>query len=148
MDINTMADLDPVIREGIKAVNQYFLHNHSFFSTNKRHNYEKFQTSKEFQRNKKHYSAFCKSFLVPTFFDQLVALGFSDINPKEKEVNALTQTVWYDRGLMQQQANRQEHEFEREWYVSVCLIDLLDSCFDFVQGSQPHNISASLTVPD
>ena len=41
-------------------------------------------------------------------------LGFAEINPKEKEVNSLTQTVFYNAEMMLRQSYRMEYEFEKE----------------------------------
>ena len=44
-----------------------------------------------------------QSFLSPSFFAAFAGLGFSEINPKEKEINSLTQTVFYSVELMARQ---------------------------------------------
>ena len=45
---------------------------------------------------------------------EYVGLGFPEVNPKEKDINSLTQTVFYSAGLMASQSYRMEHEFEKE----------------------------------
>lgn len=40
--------------------------------------------------------------------------GFQEINPKEKEINSLTQTSFYLTEMMSRQAHRMEFEFEKE----------------------------------
>ena len=40
--------------------------------------------------------------------------GFSEVNPKEKEINSLTQTAFYGTEMMSRQAWRMEYEFEKE----------------------------------
>jgi hypothetical protein len=37
-------------------------------------------------------NAFQENFLSVDWFIEYIGLGFSDINPKEKEINSLTQT--------------------------------------------------------
>jgi hypothetical protein len=44
----------------------------------------------------------------------LAGLGFSEINPKEKDINALTQTVFYNIDMIKSISYRQDYEFEKE----------------------------------
>ena len=46
--------------------------------------------------------------------NQFCGLGFTDLNPNEKESNSLTETVFYTCDLMSQQSYRMEYEFEKE----------------------------------
>jgi hypothetical protein len=91
----------------VHAINE-LLAEHIFYSTQKRHNYEKFVTTDAFRKSKKTYRFFLDTFMSTDFLSDYIALGFSDINPKEKEINSLTQTVFYTTELMRQQAHRQE----------------------------------------
>jgi hypothetical protein len=53
------------------------------------------------------------------FLTEFLGLGFAEINPREKEINALTQTSFYSAELMRGQAFRMEHEFEKECTASA-----------------------------
>ena len=97
----------------IDRVNQ-ILAEHIFFSTQKRSDYEKFLSKEEFKSSKKYYSFFTENFMAVPFFTELMGLGFAEINPKEKEINSLTQTSFYSTELMRGQQYRMEHEFEKE----------------------------------
>jgi hypothetical protein len=81
------------------------------FSTQKTHNYEKFQ---ELTKNKTARTLFRSSFLTANYLQRYVGLGFGEVNPKEKTINSLTQTAFYETELMSMQANRQSFEFEKE----------------------------------
>ena len=48
------------------------------------------------------------------FFADSIGLGFTDYNPKEKDVNSMTQTVFYSAEFMRRQQFRLENEFEKE----------------------------------
>jgi hypothetical protein len=48
------------------------------------------------------------------FFTDSIGLGFTDYNPKEKDVNSMTQTVFYSAEFMRRQQFRLENEFEKE----------------------------------
>ena len=56
--------------------------------------------------SKRYHEFFLQAFLSPRFFGSsgFAGLGFSEINPKEKEINSLTQTVFYSTELMSRQA--------------------------------------------
>lgn len=84
------------------------------FSTQKRANYEKILPAEEFARARKWHSFFLDSFMSVQWLSEFAGLGFAEVNPKEKEINSLTQTVFYSTGLMRGQAFRMEHEFEKE----------------------------------
>ena len=48
------------------------------------------------------------------FFNDFVGLGFTDYNIKEKDINSMTQTVFYGTDFMRRQQFRMEYEFEKE----------------------------------
>ena len=48
------------------------------------------------------------------YFGEFCGLGFSQINLREKEINSLTRTAFYNGEMMSRQAWRQEYEFEKE----------------------------------
>lgn len=97
----------------VQAINDILL-DHIYYSTQKRHNYEKIMSTESFRKAKKTYRTFLENFMSHEFFASYIGLGFSEVNPKEKEINSLTQTVFYTTELMRQQAHRQEFEFEKE----------------------------------
>eukprot|EP00961_Rhodomonas_salina_P131543 1770446-Rhodomonas_salina.2 len=96
----------------IQRVNKK-LTDHVLFSTQKRSDYEKILSKDEFT-SRNMYKAFETGFMGIPFLTDYIALGFAEINPREKEVNSLTQTVFYTTELMRGQAFRMEHEFEKE----------------------------------
>jgi hypothetical protein len=69
---------------------------------------------KEFVKSKKLYDFFLNTFMSIQYLENFVGLGFSDINPKEKDINSLTQTSFYLVDMMSRQQNRMEYEFEKE----------------------------------
>lgn len=87
---------------------------HTLFSTQKSTNYDKILPLKDFKKSKQTFRFFKNAFLTIDFFTKFIGLGFAEINPKEKEINALTQTVFYLYDLMRSQAHRQSYEFEKE----------------------------------
>ena len=98
----------------VERVNQ-LLAEHVYFSTQQRPNYEKMMSTKEFMSSRnKFYGFFLAGFMSVPFFTGFLGLGFAEINPKEKEINSLTQTVFYSGDRMRGQAFRMEHEFEKE----------------------------------
>jgi hypothetical protein len=84
-----------------------------YFSTQQRSDYDKILKSAEV-KSRSFYKFFQSYFLGVRFFSNFLALGFSDINPKEKEINSLSQSVFYTTELMRAQEYRMEHEFEKE----------------------------------
>jgi len=97
----------------VERVNER-LADHVHWSTQKRSDYDKMLSKEEFRASKKFFSFFKDHFMSIPFLTEFMGLGFSDINPKEKDVNSLTQTVFYSADLMRGQAYRMEHEFEKE----------------------------------
>lgn len=102
------ADSDLVSR--VHGVNQLLL-KHIFVSSNNKNNYDKII---RFASNKKGYRDLLDTFMTAEFFNNNVGLGFTDYNPKEKDVNSMTQTVFYDTEFMRRQQFRMEYEFEKE----------------------------------
>eukprot|EP00980_Cylindrotheca_fusiformis_P003810 scaffold839_cov138-Cylindrotheca_fusiformis.AAC.5 len=113
IDLSSLVDLDPSLRQRIHAINS-ILADHTYFSTQKTANYEKIVSTDDFRRSKKHFKFFQSSFLSCDFMSDFIGLGFAEINPQEKEINSLTQTVFYTVDLARTQANRQSFEFEKE----------------------------------
>ena len=72
--------------------------------------YDKMMSTDQFKASKRYHEFFLQAFLSPRFFSDFAGLGFSEINPKEKEINSLTQTVFYSSELMSRQAWRMEYE--------------------------------------
>ena len=104
---------DPSLFQRVRHVNQVLVDN-TYFSTQKRNNYDKLIPIEDFKKTKNYRKVFINTFLSIEFLEEYVGLGFADINPKEKEINSLTQTVFYSSELMSQQAHRQSYEFEKE----------------------------------
>jgi hypothetical protein len=92
---------EPASQEMISAVNN-ILADHVYFSTQQRSDYEKILKLADFKR-RDFYSFFENCFLSIPFFSKFMALGFSEINPKEKEINSLSQSVFYMAELMRGQ---------------------------------------------
>lgn len=97
----------------VHRVNAY-LSDHIYYSTQRRSDYDKFLSPDEFRAKGRDYQFFLSNFMSIDWHDTLVGLGFTDINPKEKEINSLNQTVFYLDSLMSSQAYRMEYEFEKE----------------------------------
>lgn len=62
------------------------------YSTQNRNTYHKMVPIQQLMSNRKFMNAFQEKFLSVDWFIEYIGLGFSDINPKEKEINSLTQT--------------------------------------------------------
>jgi hypothetical protein len=69
-----------------------FLVNHIYFSTQNKNNYHKMMKQEVFVNTKRYMNAFQQTFLSVEWFSEYLGLGFSDINPNEKDINSLTQT--------------------------------------------------------
>lgn len=113
LDFVSLSGKEPEWSKTVQKINEFFAEQ-MYWSTQKRHNYEKILSSDTFRKSKKSYRIYLETFMSPNFFRDYIGLGFSDINPKEKDINCLTQTVFYTTELMRQQAHRQEFEFEKE----------------------------------
>ena len=105
------ADSDLVSR--LHGVNQLLL-KHVFFSTNNKNNYDKMLSTDRFISHKKGHREYLDQFMSTGFFADSIGLGFTDYNPKEKDVNSMTQTVFYSAEFMRRQQFRLENEFEKE----------------------------------
>jgi len=97
----------------VQRVNQLMVQD-ILFSTQKRSNYDKMLTQAELTGSKSYYKAFLDCFMTIPYLTDYMGLGFAEINPREKDINSLTQTVFYSTDLMRGQAYRMEHEFEKE----------------------------------
>jgi len=95
-------------------------------------------TYEEFCKAKKYFKYFLDSFMSVDFLSEFVGLGFAEINMKEKEVNSLTQTVFYSTDLMRMQANRQEHDFAKECINQMARSTLRKYCSRFEGGQDTH----------
>lgn len=113
VDLSSVMNVDAAMVARLHQVNQLLVHE-TLHSTSKFANYEKLMDTAEVKRSKRLFKPFLNAFLAIDYFCDFVALGFSDINPKEKEINSLTQSVFYTTELMAQQANRRSFEFEKE----------------------------------
>jgi len=130
----------------VHTVNEFLL-DHVLFSTSKSANYEKILSLKDFKRSKQSYRIFKNAFMTVDFLTKFIGLGFAEINPKEKEINSLTQTVFYQFDLMRAQRNRQSYEFEKE-----CINQMARSntqpymhCFDGGQDDkQTYKVSIAI----
>ncbi len=83
-------------------------------SSNNKNNYDKILSTSRFTSHKKSYREFLDAFMTTDFFNDNAGLGFTDYNPKEKDINSMTQTVFYDSDFMRRQQFRMEYEFEKE----------------------------------
>lgn len=129
------------LTEIVYACNK-FLVQKIYFSMQGKNNYHKLMDLQDFVRARKYMNLFQQTFLTPEWFKEYVGkfkcqlklqkccfsfitlccvdiiytigLGFSEINPKEKDINALTQTVFYDRDMIKSMSYRQDYEFEKE----------------------------------
>jgi hypothetical protein len=113
LDIYALTEVDPSLKLIVRSVNEHLLE-HVLFSTQKTTNYEKIVSIDQLKKSKKEFKSFVDAFMTAAFFDKYVGLGFAEINLKEKDVNSLTQTVFYSTDLMKVQRNRQSYEFEKE----------------------------------
>lgn len=105
-------DVDEDLKGRVGMVNNTLL-KHTFFSTCKRNSYDKMIKLSDFQKTRK-FREFLHYFMSIRWHQDFVGLGFPDINPKEKDINCLTQTVFYTTDLMRQMQHRQEYDFEKE----------------------------------
>ena len=114
LDLYAITDgLDTDLIARIHTVNDLLV-NHVYFSTQRPNNYEKMVSTKEFLKSKQSSRHFRNAFMTIDFFRSYIGLGFAEINPKEKDINSLTQTVFYLYDLARSLANKQSYEFEKE----------------------------------
>ena len=111
-----MVSMGTATRQQAEIVNDInkFLVNHIYFSTQNRSNYHKMMKTDQFTNSKRYMNMFQEKFLSVEWFSEYIGLGFLEINPKEKDINSLTQTVFYLTDMMRHQGYRQEYEFEKE----------------------------------
>lgn len=113
IDPKKLAASDRALVERVRACNK-LLGAHIYFSTQRTSDYDKFMSQSQFEGSKRHYELFLSTFMSCEFFREYCALGFSQINLREKDINSLTRTAFYGAEMMQRQAWRMEHEFEKE----------------------------------
>jgi hypothetical protein len=112
IDMCSLGVMPEALGQLVNSMNEVLVQN-IYFSTQNRNNYHKMVKTDQFI-NSKVYQFFLRHFMGVEWFDQYIGLGLSDINPKEKDINCLTQTVFYAQDLMRSQMYRQEYEFEKE----------------------------------
>ena len=101
-----------VARQRVQLVNKA-LAEHVHASTFRTDDYHKILKHEQFMKTKA-YETFVKAFMSCPFFHLYCGLGFVSFNPKDKDINCLTQTVIYSCDMMSQRSWRQDHEFEKE----------------------------------
>jgi hypothetical protein len=94
MDQCAMGKATGPLAQIVYDINSHLV-NHIYFSFNNRHNYHKMMKTDQFANNKRCMNTFRQTFLTVQWFSEYVGLGFSEINPKEKDINSLTQTGAY-----------------------------------------------------
>jgi hypothetical protein len=105
----------------VRSVNRVLV-DEILISTQRRSDYHKMMSLDDFQGHRKFSPFFLDKFMSPEFLENFAALGFQDINPKEKEINSLSQSVWYLAEFMSQNTYKMEcapvggggGEFEKE----------------------------------
>ncbi|KAL7554568.1 hypothetical protein ACHAWF_019036 [Thalassiosira exigua] len=113
IDMCSMGKATGRLAQIVTDINSHLV-NHIYFSTQNRNTYQKMMKTDQFVNSKRYMHFFQQNFLSVDWFSEYLGLGFSDINPKEKDINSLTQTVFYLTDLMRHQGYRQEYEFEKE----------------------------------
>ena len=91
IDMVAMGKAVGVFPQVVHEVNSRLV-NDIHYSTQNRNNYHKMVPIQQLISNRKFMNAFQENFLSVDWFIEYIGLGFSDINPKEKEINSLTQT--------------------------------------------------------
>jgi hypothetical protein len=94
IDMCSMGKATSRLAQIVHDVNGHLV-NHIYFSTQNRNNYHKMMKHETFVNTKRYMNAFQQTFLSVEWFMEYLGLGFSDINPKEKDINSLTQTGEY-----------------------------------------------------
>ena len=94
IDMCSMGKATGQLAKIVNDINRHIVTN-IYFSTQNRNNYHKMMKTDQFVNTKRYMNAFLQNFLSVEWFSEYVGLGFSDINPKEKDVNSLTQTGEY-----------------------------------------------------
>lgn len=91
IDLCSLGKVPDRLAQIVYDVNSHLV-NHIYFSTQNRNNYHKMISREQFVNTKRYMSEFKQNFLSVEWFSEYVGLGFSEINPKEKDINSLTQT--------------------------------------------------------
>lgn len=104
---------DAGVARRVTAVNTV-LAEHVFYSTQRLDDYDKFMPTEKFRGSRSVYDYFVRHFMSAGYFSEFCGLGFSQMNLKEKDINSLTRTGFYNSEMMSRQAWRQEFEFEKE----------------------------------
>lgn len=112
IDMCSLGKAPEALAQLVYDMNEILAHQ-IYFSTQNRNNYHKMMKTDQFIYSKA-YKVFLQHFMGVEWFSEYIGLGLSDINPKEKDINCLTQTVFYTHDLMRSQMYRQEYEFEKE----------------------------------
>jgi hypothetical protein len=139
------AGADRGLTERVHAVNT-LLAKHIHFSTNRQSDYDKFMSREQFQASRRVHDFFLHSFMSAQYFVEYAGLGLSDINPREKDINSLTQTAFYSCELMARQAWRMEYEFEKECINQMAKTTLRQHMGTFA-GDQNLDQKYVLAVP-
>eukprot|EP00937_MAST-01D_sp_MAST-1D-sp2_P002830 g2830.t1 len=115
LDICALSAVDDKGAALVAKVN-HALVEHLLFSTQKRSTYDKIMATEDFVHARKWFGTYLASFMSPFWLREFVALGFPDVNPKEKkkDINSLTAAVFYSHDFIQSQSYRMEYEFEKE----------------------------------
>lgn len=139
-----MSSMLPDGTDLVKRVNQ-FLVDHIYFSTQRQSNYDKMMSLEQF-KSTKYFPYFLENFMSIDFLTEFAALGFSDINPREKDINSLTQTVFYQTSLMQKLSYRMQFEFEKE-AISEMARSTLRKYLRLFDARQDMDQSYHVTIP-
>ena len=91
IDMCAMDMLTDQLTQIVYDINSVLVNN-IYFSTQNRNNYHKMMETEQFIKTKKYMNYFKQKFLAVDWFSTFVGLGFSPFNPKEKDINSLTQT--------------------------------------------------------
>lgn len=91
MDMCSMGKATGALAKIVHDINSWLVNN-IHFSTQNRNNYHKMMKPDQFVNTKRYMNFFQQNFMTVDWFSEYIGLGFSDINPKEKDINSLTQT--------------------------------------------------------
>jgi hypothetical protein len=106
IDMCSMGKASGQLTAIVHDVNSHLV-NHIYFSTQNRNNYHKMMKREVFVNTKRYMNAFQQNFLSVEWFSEYLGLGFSEINPKEKDINSLTQTGEYGQLFPTSDARRE-----------------------------------------
>jgi hypothetical protein len=96
IDMCSLGKASGQLAQIVHDVNSHLV-NHIYFSTQNKNNYHKIMKREVFVNAKRYMNAFQQTFLSVEWFSEYLGLGFSDINPNEKDINSLTQTGEYSQ---------------------------------------------------